>query len=106
MIASAAAGGGTKMSAQSAPAALTASSTVFQTGKPSWVVPPLPGVTPPTTWVPYSLHRAAWKAPSLPVIPCTTHARGLVDEDAHACAARRQRHGLRGAPSPMSLGHR
>ncbi len=72
MIASAAAGGGTKISAQSAPVALTASSTVFQTAKPSWVVPPLPGVTPPTTWVPYSLHRAAWKAPSLPVMPCTS----------------------------------
>ena len=32
---------------------------VFQTAKPSWVVPPLPGVTPPTTRVPYSLQRAA-----------------------------------------------
>src|SRR5882724_4123360 len=71
MMASAAAGGGTKMSAQSAPVALTASSTVFQTAKPSWVVPPLPGVTPPTTCVPYSLQRSAWKVPSLPVIPCT-----------------------------------
>ncbi len=71
MMASAAAGGGTKISAQSAPVAFTASSTVFQTAKPSWVVPPLPGVTPPTTWVPYSLQRAAWKAPSLPVMPCT-----------------------------------
>src|SRR6266404_3097225 len=71
MMASAAAGGGTKISAQSAPVAVTASSTVFQTAKPSWVVPPLPGVTPPTTWVPYSWQRAAWKAPSLPVMPCT-----------------------------------
>ena len=58
MIASAAAGGGTKIRAQSAPLACTASSTVFHTGKPSWVVPPLPGVTPPTTWVPYSLQRS------------------------------------------------
>src|SRR5437773_7779256 len=72
MIASAAAGGGTKMSAQLAPSLATASATVFQTGKPSCVVPPLPGVTPPTTCVPYSLERAAWNAPSLPVIPCTT----------------------------------
>src|SRR5437773_5609290 len=71
MMASAAAGGGTKISAQSAPAASTASSTVFHTGNPSWVVPPLPGVTPPTMRVPYSLHRAAWNAPSFPVIPCT-----------------------------------
>ena len=72
MIASAAAAGGTKISAQSAPASRTASSTVFHTGKPSWTVPPLPGVTPPTTWVPYSLQRRAWKVPSLPVIPWTT----------------------------------
>src|SRR5437867_2640017 len=72
MMASAAAAGGTKMSAQLAPSLATASATVFQTGKPSCVVPPLPGVTPPTTCVPYSLERAAWNAPSLPVIPCTT----------------------------------
>ena len=72
MIASAAAAGGTKISAQSAPASRTASSTVFHTGKPSWTVPPLPGVTPPTTWVPYSLQRSAWKVPSRPVIPWTT----------------------------------
>ena len=35
MMASAAAGGGTKIRAQSAPAAATASSTVFHTGNPS-----------------------------------------------------------------------
>src|SRR5262249_59146133 len=71
MMASAAAGGGTKMRAQSASEAFTASFTVFHTGKPAWVVPPLPGVTPPTTCVPYSLQRSAWNVPSLPVIPCT-----------------------------------
>ena len=59
MMASAAAVGGTKIRAQLAPSCATASATVFQTGKPSWVVPPLPGVTPPTTAVPYSLQRAA-----------------------------------------------
>src|SRR3972149_4083756 len=57
---------------QFAPSCAAASTTVFQTGNPSWVVPPFPGVTPPTTVVPYSLHRAAWNAPSRPVIPCTT----------------------------------
>src|SRR5436309_1060997 len=72
MIASPAASGGTKMSAQFAPSLATASVTVFHTAKPSWVVPPLPGVTPPTIAVPYSRHRAAWNAPSRPVIPCTT----------------------------------
>src|SRR3989304_2285717 len=72
MIASAAAGGGTKIREQFAPSWAVASTTVFQTGNLSWVVPPFPGVTPPTTVVPYSLQRAAWNAPSRPVIPCTT----------------------------------
>src|SRR5712691_5449091 len=39
---------------------------------PSCVVPPLPGVTPPTTFVPYSTICFVWNVPSLPVIPCTT----------------------------------
>ena len=52
--ASAAAGGGTKMTVAFAPVAATASATVLKIGQPSWVVPPLPGVTPPTTVVPYS----------------------------------------------------
>ncbi len=52
MIASAADGGGTKMTDALAPVAFTASATVLKTGQPSWVVPPLPGVTPPTTVVP------------------------------------------------------
>ena len=52
MTASAAPGGGTKMTEAFAPVALTASATVSNTGQPSCVVPPLPGVTPPTTLVP------------------------------------------------------
>ena len=36
----------------SAPVACTASATVSNTGRPIWVVPPLPGVTPPTIFVP------------------------------------------------------
>src|ERR671916_2844999 len=55
-----------------APASLTASSTVLKTGTPSCVVPPLPGVTPPTTFVPYSIICFVWNVPSLPVMPCTT----------------------------------
>ena len=45
--------------------------TVLKTGQPSCVVPPLPGVTPPTTLVPYSAQPLAWKVPSLPVMPWT-----------------------------------
>src|SRR5580693_2326553 len=70
-MASAANGGGTKIMVAFAPVSFTASATVLKTGQPSWVVPPLPGVTPPTTLVPYSAQPLAWKVPSLPVRPCT-----------------------------------
>src|SRR5205823_3705118 len=39
---------------------------------PSCVEPPLPGVTPPTTFVPYSTICFVWNVPSFPVMPCTT----------------------------------
>src|ERR1035438_4369127 len=70
-IPSAANGGGTKIMVAFAPVSFTASSTVLKTGQPSCVVPPLPGVTPPTTFVPYSWQPLAWNVPSRPVIPCT-----------------------------------
>src|ERR1700739_277719 len=70
-IASAANGGGTKIIVALAPVLATESAPVLNTGQPSCVVPPLPGVTPPTTLVPYSAHPLAWNVPSLPVIPCT-----------------------------------
>ena len=54
MTASAANAAGTKMTDVFAPVAFTASATVLNTGHPSCVVPPLPGVTPPTTCVPYA----------------------------------------------------
>src|SRR5215471_5236304 len=54
-----------------APVLATASRTVSNTGKPSCTVPPLPGVTPPTTLVPYSRICLAWKVPAEPVSPCT-----------------------------------
>jgi hypothetical protein len=52
MMASAAKGGGTKMTLALAPVSRTASWTLLKIGQPSCVVPPLPGVTPPTTLVP------------------------------------------------------
>jgi hypothetical protein len=52
-IASAAAGGGTKMTDAFAPVRSTASWTVSKTGTRSWkTVPPRPGVTPATIFVP------------------------------------------------------
>jgi hypothetical protein len=71
MMASAANGGGTKMTVALAPVSRTASCTLLNTGQPSWVVPPLPGVTPPTTCVPYAAAALAWKVPSRPVSPWT-----------------------------------
>ena len=68
-MASAANGGGTKIMVALAPVLATASATVLNTGQPSCMVPPLPGVTPPTTLVPYSAQAIAWKVPSLPVMP-------------------------------------
>ena len=38
---------------------------------PDWVCRSLPGVTPRTTLVPYSIICSAWKVPSAPVKPCT-----------------------------------
>src|ERR1700735_3818209 len=70
-MAYAAHGSDTKMTVVLAPVFSTAWATVSKTGQPSCTVPPLPGVTPPTTLVPYSAQPLAWKVPSLPVIPCT-----------------------------------
>jgi hypothetical protein len=53
----------------SAPVSATASCTVLNTGSPRWVSPPRPGVTPPTIWVPYSMHCSEWKVPWRPVKP-------------------------------------
>src|SRR4051794_34373889 len=49
----------------------TASWKVLNTGMPSTLWPPLPGVTPETTFVPYFLLFSAWKVPSRPVMPDT-----------------------------------
>ena len=65
---------GTKMHEVLAPVSRTASATVLNTGtRPSsadW--PPLPGVTPATSGVPYSSIARLWNSPSRPVIPWTT----------------------------------
>ncbi len=52
MIESAAKGGGTKTALAVAPVSATARFTVSKTGRPRCLLPPLPGVTPPTTLVP------------------------------------------------------
>src|SRR5215211_2734176 len=70
-MASAAKGGGTKITLAFAPVSSTASSTVSKTGTPSYSCPPLPGVTPATTLVPLCSILPVWNAPSLPVMPCT-----------------------------------
>ncbi len=71
-IASSAKAGGTKITAVFAPAFTTASLHVLNTGTlSSNMVPPLPGVTPATTLVPYSIICLVWNEPSEPVMPCT-----------------------------------
>ena len=62
---------GTKNTDAFAPVCLTASSTLSKTGSPSTIAPPFPGVTPPTTFVPYSSIQCVWTAPTRPVIPWT-----------------------------------
>src|SRR5262245_57218682 len=66
-IASAAPGGGTKITEASAPVSTTALRTVSKSGMPSVSPPPLPGATPATTCVPYSRESRAWKAPIRPM---------------------------------------
>ena len=71
ITASAANGGGTKIMVTLARVSRNACSTVLNTGQPSCIMPPLPGVTPPTTLVPYSAQPLAWNVPSRPVMPWT-----------------------------------
>jgi len=76
MMASAAKAGGTKTIDTFGFAASIASPTVLNTGTPSKSIPPFPGVTPATIFVPYSIQALVWNEPSFPVIPCTIN---LVD---------------------------
>ena len=55
MIASAANGGGTKIMETLASVFSLASLTVLKTGRLRCIVPPFPGVMPPTMFVPYSI---------------------------------------------------
>src|SRR5208283_966513 len=74
-IASAANAAGTKMQETLAAVSRTASPTVLNTGisceSSSTTSPPRPGVTPPTSFVPYLRHCSAWNFPAEPVMPWT-----------------------------------
>jgi hypothetical protein len=52
-----------------APLCCLASRTVSYTGTPSSVWPPLPGVTPATSLVPYASEFLLWNMPASPVKP-------------------------------------
>ena len=78
MAESAAKAGGTKSILASAPVSSTASFTVLKTGRSRCVWPPFPGVTPPTTFVPYSIISSAWNVPIFPVNPWTIILDSLV----------------------------
>src|SRR5262245_51609495 len=96
-IASAAPGGGTKITEALAPVSTTARRTVSKSGMPSASPPPLPGATPATTCVPYSRESRAWKAPIRPM-PWTTSRVSLVQRIAMLGPprARRGDHALAG----------
>ena len=76
-MASAAKRAGTKTIAVFGFVSATAARTESNTGMPSTSAPPFPGVTPATTFVPYSRFRTAWNEPSLPVMPWTTRRVSL-----------------------------
>ena len=80
-IASAANGGGTKIIVAFAPVSFTASATVLNTGQPSCVVPPFPGVTPPTTLVPYSAQPERVKRAFLPGDPLHDEPRVVINQN-------------------------
>ena len=82
-IASPATGGGTKITEALAPVSRTACSTVLKTGQPSCIAPPLPGVMPPTTFVPNSAACLAWNVPSRPVRPLHEQPRPVVNKNSH-----------------------
>src|SRR6266545_5840992 len=85
-------------------ASMAASFTLSYTGTPSTVAPPLPGVTPATTFVPKSSIAWVWNRPWWPVIPCTTTRLFVVRRTAVSGAPRLHfdrefggfLHGLRG----------
>src|ERR1051326_1038637 len=91
--------GGTKMTVVSAPVALIASATALNTGTSvppkSTCWPPLPGVTPPTMFVPAASIRRVCLEPSEPVMPCTMTLESFVNQMA---MSRPHRCELRGAP--------
>src|SRR5690606_20884602 len=85
-IAADAAFGGTAMNEAVAPVAATASATELKMGMPSTSWPPLPGVTPPTIWVPYAWLRRPWYLPWPPVRPWTMTLVSAFTKIDMACA--------------------
>src|SRR3989441_5737837 len=88
MAASFAYGAGTKMIEAFARLRCTASRTLSKTGTPSTFVPPLPGVTPATTFVPKSIIARVWNCPWWPVIPWRSTRLFLVRRTASLGAPR------------------
>src|SRR5438128_2727078 len=81
-------GAGTKMMEAFARLRCTASRTLSKTGTPSTFVPPLPGVTPATTFVPKSIIARVWNCPWWPVIPWTRTRLFFVRRTDSLCAPR------------------
>src|SRR6187551_859660 len=78
-----------------APVCATASATVSKTGRSRCFSPPRPGVTPPTTFVPYLMLCSVWKVPCCPVKPWTITFVFLLTRML-MLFTRRERHGFLG----------
>ena len=87
-IASAVNAGGTKIIVALAPVCSTASTHGVEDRHALTFSPALPGVTPPTIFVPYSRHPLVWNWPTLPVIPWQMTRVFLLIEDAHGRVAK------------------
>jgi len=95
-IASAAYCGARKMTEAFAPVAFAASATVLKTGRSRCFVPPLPGVTPPTTFVAVLNHLLSVKSSLTPVEALDIRRVFFVDQDASSRTSR-ESHDLLGA---------
>ena len=85
MIASAANGGGTKITDAFAPVSFTASATVLKTGTSSASVRPCRASRRRRRLCRSRCDCCAWKVPSLPVNPCTIRRVFLIYQYAHRC---------------------
>src|SRR3954470_11074582 len=82
-----------------------ASATVSNTGRSRCLVPPLPGVTPPTIWVPYAIACSEWNVPCAPVKPWQMTLVFLSMRTAMLCGLLHGRNDLLGRVGEVARSH-